>query len=108
MLIHCMFCITKYKEHIVRFYEGHIEYPYNANIFTCKINFLMYLLCNIIQFQCFYCSFYSFVSIFTYICRKISRWFRGRVVCAFDYEAGESGSISGSGGTTDWLFSAGW
>ena len=36
------------------------------------------------------------------------RWFRGRVVCALDYEAGDPGSIPGSGGTTDWLFSAGW
>ena len=32
------------------------------------------------------------------------RWFRGRVVCAFDYETGDPGS----GGITDWLFSAGW
>ena len=31
-------------------------------------------------------------------------WFRGRVVCALDYEAGDPGS----GGTTDWLFSARW
>ena len=29
------------------------------------------------------------------------------VVCALDYEAGDPGSIPGSGGTTDWLFSAG-
>ena len=36
------------------------------------------------------------------------RWFRDRVVCALDYEAGDQGSIPGSGGTTDWLFSAGW
>ena len=39
---------------------------------------------------------------------KFWRWFRGRVVCALDYEAGDPGSIPGSGGTTDWLFSAGW
>ena len=31
-----------------------------------------------------------------------------RVVCALDYEAGDLGSIPGSGRTTDWLFSAGW
>ena len=30
------------------------------------------------------------------------------MVCALDYEAGDPGSIPGSGGTTDWLFSAGW
>ena len=36
------------------------------------------------------------------------RWFRGRVVCALDYEAGDPGSIPGSGGTTDWLFRTGW
>ena len=34
--------------------------------------------------------------------------FRVRVGCALDYEAGYPGSIPGSGGTTDWLFSAGW
>ena len=36
---------------------------------------------------------------------------RGRVVCALDYEAGDPGSIPGSGGgggATNWLFSAGW
>ena len=32
----------------------------------------------------------------------------GRVLCVLDYEAGDPGSIPGSGGTTDWLFSAGW
>ena len=31
-----------------------------------------------------------------------------RVVCALDYGAGDPGSIPGSGGTTDWLFSSGW
>ena len=36
------------------------------------------------------------------------KWFRGRVVCALDYEAGDPGSIPGSGGTTDWLFRTGW
>ena len=30
------------------------------------------------------------------------RWFRGRVVCALDYEAGDPGSIPSSGGTTCW------
>ena len=35
-------------------------------------------------------------------------WLRGRVVCALDYEADDPGSIPGSGGTTDWLFSSGW
>ena len=30
------------------------------------------------------------------------------MVCVLDYEAGDPGSILGSGGTTDWLFSAGW
>ena len=30
------------------------------------------------------------------------------MVCALNYEAGNLGSIPGSGGTTDWLFSAGW
>ena len=40
--------------------------------------------------------------------RDTTRWFRGRVYCALDYEAGDPGSIPGSGGTTNWLFSAGW
>ena len=31
-----------------------------------------------------------------------------RVVCALDYEAGNLGLIPGSGGTTNWFFSAGW
>ena len=39
---------------------------------------------------------------------NVYRWFLGRVVGALDYEAGDRGSIPGSGGTTDWLFSAGW
>ena len=39
---------------------------------------------------------------------SLIRWFRGRVVCALDYGAGDPGSIPGSGGTTDWLFRAGW
>ena len=30
------------------------------------------------------------------------------MVCAVDYEAGDPVSIPGSGGTTEWLFSAGW
>ena len=38
---------------------------------------------------------------------QLSCWFRGRVVCALDYEAGDPGSIPGSGGTTDWLFRTG-
>ena len=40
--------------------------------------------------------------------RAFHRWFRGRVVCALDFETGDSGSIPGSLCTTDWLFSAGW
>ena len=36
------------------------------------------------------------------------RWFFGQVVCALDYKTGDLGSIPGSGGITDWLFSAGW
>ena len=39
---------------------------------------------------------------------SIELWFRGRVVCALDYEAGDPGSIPGSCGTTDWLFRTGW
>ena len=35
------------------------------------------------------------------------RWFCDRVVCALDYQAGDPGSVPGSGGTTDLLFSAG-
>ena len=34
--------------------------------------------------------------------------FRGQVVCALDYEAGDHGSIPGNGGTSNCLFSAGW
>ena len=34
--------------------------------------------------------------------------FHGQVVCALDFEAGDPGSIPGSGGTSNWLFSAGW
>ena len=30
------------------------------------------------------------------------------MVFVLNYKAGDSGSIPGSGGTTDWLFSAGW
>ena len=51
-------------------------------------------------------------NIYIYILRlhagTTCRWFRGRMVCALDNEAGDPGSIPGSGGTTDWLFSAGW
>ena len=32
----------------------------------------------------------------------LNRWFRGRAVCALDYEP-TPGSIPGSGGTTNWL-----
>ena len=43
-----------------------------------------------------------------YVARRFNlRWFRGRVVCALNYEAGDPGSIPVSGGTTDWLFSVG-
>ena len=42
------------------------------------------------------------------LARAAISWFRGRVVCALDYEAGDPGSIPGCGGTTDWLFSAWW
>ena len=49
----------------------------------------------------------TLTKILTHIFINPIRWFRGRVVCALDYEAGDPGSIPGCGGTTDWLFSAG-
>ena len=58
------------------------------------------------------CSLHScnpFFPIKTYVYRvstiggSVVEW-----VCALFYEGGDPNSIPGSGGTTDWLFSAGW